>query len=170
MQSSVLRDSESQTRHGSEKRCWSRSLEGLGTSGRLGLKGLLLTHVSQLIFQWIDFHLEGGGKVFRRVLRFFAEFFGFYFDNTSACYLVFASFFPTLLYFIFLLCGFVYGLEQCVCLYTRIYTIPHLVLSQCKIYRAVTCNWGSKQLVFSTHFRAFSYHFFFFFLSVTNLK
>ena len=26
-----------------------RSLEGLGTSGRLGLEGLLLTHVSQLI-------------------------------------------------------------------------------------------------------------------------
>ena len=31
---------------GSEKSCWSRSLEGLGTSGRLGLKGFLLTHVS----------------------------------------------------------------------------------------------------------------------------
>ena len=34
---------------GSEKPCWSRSLEGLGTTGRLGLEGLLLTHVSQLI-------------------------------------------------------------------------------------------------------------------------
>ena len=32
-----------------EKPCWSRRLDGLGTSGRLGLKGLLLTHVSQLI-------------------------------------------------------------------------------------------------------------------------
>ena len=31
---------------GSEKSCWSRSLEGLGTVGRLGLEGLLLTHVS----------------------------------------------------------------------------------------------------------------------------
>ena len=30
----------------SEKPCWSRSLEGLGASGRLGLEGLLLTHVS----------------------------------------------------------------------------------------------------------------------------
>ena len=28
---------------------WSRSLEGLGTEGRLGLEGLLLTLVSQLI-------------------------------------------------------------------------------------------------------------------------
>ena len=27
--------------------------------------------------------------------RFFAKFFGFLFDNTSWCYLVFASFFPT---------------------------------------------------------------------------
>ena len=46
---SLLRDSESMTRHGSEKSCWSRSLEGLGTEGRLGLEDLLLTHVSQLI-------------------------------------------------------------------------------------------------------------------------
>ena len=46
---SLLRDLESYTRHGSEKSCWSRSLEDLGTEGRLGLEGLLLTHVSQLI-------------------------------------------------------------------------------------------------------------------------
>ena len=36
-------------RHGSEKSCWSRRLEGLGIAGKLGLEGLLLTHVSQLI-------------------------------------------------------------------------------------------------------------------------
>ena len=48
---SLFRDLESQTRHGSEKPCWSKSLEGLGTEGRLGLGGLLLTHVSQLIVQ-----------------------------------------------------------------------------------------------------------------------
>ena len=46
---SLLRDPESKTRHGSEKPCWSRSLEGLGTEGRLGLEGLLLIHLSQLI-------------------------------------------------------------------------------------------------------------------------
>ena len=50
--------------------CWSRSLEGLGTAGRLGLKGLLLTYVSQLIVQWIEYCLEGGGEVFRRIFRF----------------------------------------------------------------------------------------------------
>ena len=49
---------------------WGRSLEGLGTSGRLGLEDLLLTHVSQLIIQWINYRLEGDGEVFRRVLRF----------------------------------------------------------------------------------------------------
>ena len=49
MQSGVLRDPESKIRHGSEKPCWSRSLEGLSALGRLGLEGLLLTHVFQLI-------------------------------------------------------------------------------------------------------------------------
>ena len=49
MQLGVLQDLESQTRHGSEKPCWSRSLVGLRTVGRLGLEGLFLTHVSQLI-------------------------------------------------------------------------------------------------------------------------
>jgi len=39
----------------------------------------------------------------RAVERFFVEFFDFLFDNTSQCYLVFASFFPTLLAFILLL-------------------------------------------------------------------
>ena len=32
-----------------QKPCWSRNLESLGTVGRLGLEGILLTHVSQLI-------------------------------------------------------------------------------------------------------------------------
>ena len=48
---------------GSTKPHWSGSLEGLGRSGRLGLEGLLLTHVSELIVQWIDYCLEGGGEV-----------------------------------------------------------------------------------------------------------
>ena len=62
MQSGILWDSESKTRYSSKKPCWSRSLEGL-CAGRLGLESLLLIHVSQLIFQWIDYHLEGGGEV-----------------------------------------------------------------------------------------------------------
>ena len=43
--------------------------------------------------------------------RFFAEFFGFLFNNTSVCYLVFAFFFPTLLAIILLLCYIDNGLE-----------------------------------------------------------
>ena len=39
----------------------------------------------------------------RAAERFFAEFFVFLFDNTSACYFVFAFYFPTLLAFILLL-------------------------------------------------------------------
>ena len=42
MQSGILRDLESQTRHGSKKPYWSKSLEGLSTLGRLGLEGFLL--------------------------------------------------------------------------------------------------------------------------------
>ena len=74
-------------------------MEGLGTLGRLWFEGLLLFVSSGLIY-----HLEDGGEVFN-------EFFGFLFDNTSACYLVFAFFFPTLLAFILLLCFIEYGLE-----------------------------------------------------------
>ena len=47
----------------------------------------------------------------RAAERFFAEFFGFLFDNTSWYYLVFASFFLTLLAFILLLIFDEYGLE-----------------------------------------------------------
>ena len=141
---SLLRDPENQTRHGSEKPCWSRSLEGLGIKGRLGLEGLLLTLVSQLIVQWIDFHLEGRE-------RFFTEFFDFLFDNTSRCYL--CLYLSSLLLFIsfLLLCCFKYGLEQLSCLYACVYTIPHLVLSQCKINQAITLIWGSIQLVCFRH-------------------
>ena len=138
------------TRHGSEKPCWSRSLEGLGTTGRLGLEGLLLTHVSQLIVQWIDFRLEGGGEVFRRVLRFPLR-------KHVLVFSVFASLFPTLLYSIILLCCLVYGLEQLLGLYACVYTIPHFVLKLCKIYRAVILIGGSKQLLCFQHVFELSY-------------
>ena len=50
-----------------------------------------------------------------------------------------------------LLCCFKYGLEQLSCLYACVYTIPHLVLSQCKINQVVTLIWGPKQLVCFRH-------------------
>ena len=47
-----------------------RSLEGLDTMGRLGLESLLLFMYPNFIFYWIIDHLEGGGEVLRRGLRF----------------------------------------------------------------------------------------------------
>ena len=69
-----------------------RILEGLGTSGRLGLKGLLL-------FMYPNRFSSGSFTAWRAVERFFAEFFGFLFDNTSLCYLCVASLFPYFLPF-----------------------------------------------------------------------
>ena len=51
-----------------------RSLEGLGTLGRLDLEGLLL--LSQL------YSLVDHFTVWRAVEKFFAKFFSFLFDNT----------------------------------------------------------------------------------------
>ena len=70
MQSSVLRDLKSQRKHDSEKSIGSRSLKGSSTFGRLGLEGLLLFVYSNFILQWINYCLEGGGKVFHQVLQF----------------------------------------------------------------------------------------------------
>ena len=77
-----------------------RSLEGLGTLGRLGLEGLLLfiiptTFSSGLLTAW------------RAAERFYAESFGFLFDNTSCVVRVFASSFSFSLPFIYC-CGCVY--------------------------------------------------------------
>ena len=48
-------------------------------------------------------------------MRFFVEFFGFLFDNTLACYLVFAFSLPLLLCFIFIVC--------CSCLCTKVVSV-----------------------------------------------
>ena len=55
-----------------------KSLEGLGTLGRLGLEGLLL-------FMYPNFILSGLLTAWRAVERFYTESFGFLFDNTSLC-------------------------------------------------------------------------------------
>ena len=74
-----------------------RSLEGLGTSGRLGLEGLLL-------FMYPTTFSSGLLTAWRAAERFYAESFGFLFDNTSCVVLVFAFLFPLSLPFIFY-CG-----------------------------------------------------------------
>ena len=115
--------------------------------GQTRLGGSFVIHVLQLILQWIDLLL--GGQ--RRGFSF--EFFDFLFDNTSWCYLVFASFFPTLLAFILLLIFVEYGLELFYHLFARIYSYFALSLSQSKNNQAVTFYQGSKQaLVFSHKF------------------
>ena len=69
--------------------------------------------------------------------RFFVEFFGFLFNNTSQYYLVFSSLFPTLkLYFILLIMD-EYGLRQCYRLFALIYFYFTLSLSQSKRNLAV---------------------------------
>ena len=105
MQSGVLRDLKSSTRHGSEKPRWSRSLEGLGTLVRLGLEGLLL-------FVYPNLLSNDRFTAWRVVERFFAEVFDFLFNNTSRCYLVFAFSLPLLLCFTFIIC--------CSCLCIRV--------------------------------------------------
>ena len=82
---------------------------------------------------------------------FFAEFFGFLFNYTSQCYLVFSSLFPTLkLYFILLIID-EYGLGQCYRLFALIYSYSTLSLSQSKSNLAVILIWGSKQAIVFSH-------------------
>ena len=97
-----------------------QELRGLKCIGQIRLGGSLAIHVSQLLS-------SRSITAWRVAERFFAVFFGFFFDNTSTCYLVFAFFFLTLLPFILLLCYNVYRLEQLVCFSTRIYSFPHFI-------------------------------------------
>ena len=55
-----------------------RSLEGLGTLGRLGLEGLLL-------FMYPTSFSSGLLIAWRVAEMFYSEDFGFFFDNTSLC-------------------------------------------------------------------------------------
>ena len=68
--------------------------------------------------------------------RFFAEFFGFLFDNMSWCYLVFASLFPYSCALHLLFVFHVYALEQ-YRFFVHIYSCSALSLSQCKSNLAV---------------------------------
>ena len=55
-----------------------RSLEDIGTLGRLGLEGLLCSCITTSFF-------SGLFTAWRAAERFYAESFGFLFDNTSLC-------------------------------------------------------------------------------------
>ena len=62
----------------------------------------------------------------RAAERFFAEFFGFLFNNTSTCYLVFASLFPYSCALLLLFVVHVYALESLSVYYTSFTLVPHL--------------------------------------------
>ena len=58
--------------------------------------------------------------------RFFTEYFSFLFDNTSQCYLVFASLFPLSLSFIFVVVACSYGLKSSFGYFVSFTLVPHL--------------------------------------------
>ena len=72
---------------GLAKPSWSRSLEGLGTLGRLGIEVFCCSCIPTTFF-------SGLFTAWRAAERFYAEGFGFLFDNTSCVVLVFASLYP----------------------------------------------------------------------------
>ena len=67
-----------------EKSVGSRSLEDSSILGRLGF----------LLFVYSNLFTSGSISTWRVAEKFFTEFFGFLFDNTFWCYLVFASLLP----------------------------------------------------------------------------
>ena len=82
-----------------------RSLEGLGTLGKLGLEGLLLFMYPNFILQWIIDRLEGRRRGFMPKTLVSSSI-------THRCVVfMFESFFPTFFPFILLLCYYEYGLE-----------------------------------------------------------
>ena len=81
------------------------NLEGSSTLCKLGFEGLFDILVLQLYLLVDHFGLEGHREVFMPSTLVFL------FDNTSWCYLVFASLFPYFLCFTFIV--------YCICLCTR---------------------------------------------------
>ena len=94
-------------------------MEDLGTLGRLGLEVyycscIPTTFSSGLLIAW------------RAVERFYAEGFGFLFDNTLCVVLVFASFFPSIFAFYYLLWVVILiGLDYLPILFIAFVHFPH---------------------------------------------
>ena len=146
MQSGVLRDPENQKRHDSEKPCWSRSLEGLGTLGKLGLEGLLLVVYPNLLFSGSIYRLGGSGEVFRRILQFFSIT-----HRRIILYLYFSSLTPMLSFYCYVLMNMA---QSSFIIYPLIFTLFRTQISQSKSNLVIIFNWESKQaLVFSHIFK-----------------
>ena len=97
MQFGVLRDLENQIRHGSKKPYQSRSLEDLGTLGRLDLESFLLFVYPNLLSSGSIYRLESGEMIFRQVLWFPLR----YHVSVLSCDCISL---PLLLYFTFIVC------------------------------------------------------------------
>ena len=78
-------------------------MEGLGTLGKLGLEGLLL-------FMYPNYIFSGLLTAWRAAERFYAEGFGFLFDNILCVVFVFASSFPFIFAFLLTAVGCVSNL------------------------------------------------------------
>ena len=94
-------------------------MEGLNTLGRLGLEGLLL-------FMYPNYISSGLLTVWRAAERFYAEGYGFLFDNASLCYPCVCIFLPLSLPFIFYCgCDFKFGLDCLSILFIACVHFPH---------------------------------------------
>ena len=116
-------------------------MEGLGILGRLGLEDLLL-------FMYPTLFSSGLLTAWRAAEKFFAEYFGFLFDNTSPGYLCVCISLPLLFLLITTMVVINFGLEcftNSVLAYIYIPHIHCLFISLCWYF------WGSKRsLVFYT--------------------
>ena len=111
--------------------------------GQTRLGRLFIIRVLQLILQWIDYRLEGGGEVFCRVLRFSLR------QHVLVLYCGCISL-PLLLCFTFIV--------LCSCLCTRVDLVIalHLLLFQTQINQsksnlAIIFNWRFKQTLGFQH-------------------
>ena len=111
-----------------------RSLEGLCTLGRLGLKDLLLFMYPNIILQWIIDCLEGDKE-------FYVEDFGFLFDNTSLCCLCVC---------IFLSYSFTFHLIAVLflCLHLSSFYLCHLIIDVVVIIYGLDCFINSVLVYF----------------------
>ena len=144
MQSSVLWDPESQIRHSFEKPCQNRSLEGLGTLGKLGLEGLLLFLYPNLLSSGLIYRLEGGGEGFSPSSLV---------SSSITCLGVILwlhlSSLTLLLYFYCFLFMFMHQSNyRFIALHLLLFCTQ---ISQCRSNLAIFFNWGSKQALVFLH-------------------
>ena len=96
-------------------------MEGLGELGRLGLEGLCYSCILTLFS-------SGLLVAWRALERFFAEYFGFLFDNTSPCYVCVHLHLSSLSLYLLITLVFVinFGLDCFINFVLAYFHIPHI--------------------------------------------